>query len=149
MKTAKFFSLLFMMVSLVSFTACSSDDDEDDVVMIDQNGNPRIVGTWTFDTDQVDTWTSKSQKIVEIVTFSENGTGKVTGTMTDDGVPIQLNATFDYTLTWKDNVGTLRVTNLKGITALVEEGIYTLNQSVSGNSLSSTLLKINGIAYKR
>ena len=150
MKRQKFFAMLFMMLAaVVSFSACSSDDDDNNAPTVDKDGNPSIIGTWSFNSDESDSWNSKERKLVENVTFNANGTGTVTGTLTDAGVPVSLNATFDYVLTWKEGTGTLMITNLKGMTGFVNGGTYTLNRYSDGNMLTSTMLRINNVTYKR
>ena len=153
MKKLKFLSMMLMlMVGLVSFTACGDDDDDISVPGFDSNGNPSIVGRWSFDSNKVSGWSAlfPTKTIKETLSFSANGTGTVTGTTTEEGSkPSDLNATFDYILTWKDNVGTLTIDNMKGLTGLLESGTYRLNVSASGDRLSPTVLRLDGIEYKK
>ena len=145
MKVTKFFAMLLMMVgAMVSFTACSSDDDESTT---DSQGNPSIVGTWYYNTDEDDDWESKTVKEVVEITFNKNGTGSLKQTETKDGVSSNLSSTFSYVLTWDKGVGKLIISDVKGSYDDIE-GNYTLNSS-SSNVLTATSLTLKGTKFRK
>ena len=73
MKTNKILSMLAMLVvslTVMFFTSCSSDDDGDKDVQVQE-----VVGTWTCtaSTDKVDGKTITDYMVDESITISENG----------------------------------------------------------------------------
>lgn len=73
MKTNKILSMLAMLVvslTVMFFTSCSSDDDGDKDVQVQE-----VVGTWTCtaSTDKVDGKTITGYMVDESITISENG----------------------------------------------------------------------------
>ena len=146
--------MLMLMVGLFSFSACSSDDDDDDKsAVLDKDGNVSLIGTWTLNSDEETDWPYND--VVEALNFKNNNTGTVTGTVvykdTQSGreVPTALNGTFDYQLTWNNGIGTLRIANIVGRVGFLTEGTYTLSINGSTNRLTTTLLRLNGVNYRR
>ena len=73
MKTNKILSILAMLVvslTVISFTSCSSDDDGDKDVQVQE-----VVGTWTCtaSTDKVDGKTITGYMVDESIIISEDG----------------------------------------------------------------------------
>ena len=73
MKTNKILSILAMLVvslTVISFTSCSSDDDGDKDVQVQE-----VVGTWTCtaSTDKVDGKSLTGYMVGESITISEDG----------------------------------------------------------------------------
>lgn len=153
MKNLKFLSMMLMlMVGLVSFSACS-DDDDDNNAALDKDGNVSILGSWTYSSEDDQTWNSKNT-LIETLTFNNNNTGKVTGTITrvdpasGNSATNSLSGVFDYQLTWNNGVGTLRIANVVGDVGYLEEGTYTLR--IDGtNKLTTTVLSLFGKNYRK
>lgn len=117
MKTNKFWSILVMLVVLVTamvFTSCSSDDDGDGNKDINVE---EVVGTWTCSasTDKVKGKTITGYMVGESITISEDGKFSSTASSIGNG-------------TWVLNGNQISATNTFGDT-------FKATLSVSGNTM--------------
>jgi hypothetical protein len=107
-------TLLFALL-LVSFTACSSDDDE-----IGDANDTALVGTWTITETEGDT------ELSEKVTFNANSSGDIVSTYTFDGT----TETETVSFTWS--------TSGNKLTLVIAGETEIVTYSISGDSLTIT-----------
>ena len=115
MKTNKILSILAMLVvslTVMFFTSCSSDDDGDKDVQVQE-----VVGTWTCtaSTDKVDGKTITGYMVDESITISENGKFSSTASSIGNG-------------TWELNGNKMSAKNTYGDT-------FSATIVVSGNKM--------------
>ena len=147
MKKINYLMMLLYMATISSgFVSCGSDDD-DDSPTTDSNGNPSVVGTWYWSSEDDEDWDEKYSMDVTLV-FNANQTGKVQEVVKYKGTdPTTINGSFEYVISWKDGVGTLIVTNEKGTDLM--EGNYTINSPGGRVILTSKSFKIGEMTFTR
>lgn len=141
--------MLFVATLSIGFTSCSSDDDDSsNTGGYDADGNPVLVGTWYYDSNEDDDWDSKNYSRQETLVFNANGTGTISLTETEKGSPSSTsNGSFNYILTWDNHIGRLIITDQKGQISNIE-GTYSINGSGS-IILTTSTFKIFGRTYQR
>ncbi|MDH5413358.1 MAG: lipocalin family protein [Flavobacteriaceae bacterium] len=107
-------TLLFALL-LVSFTACSSDDDE-----MGDASDTALVGTWTI------TETEGETEFSEKVTFNANSSGDIVSSYTFDGT----TETETVSFTWS--------TSGNKLTLVIAGETEIVTYSISGDSLTIT-----------
>ena len=143
--------MLFVATLSIGFTSCSSDDDEQPTT--DSQGNPSIVGTWYYDSDEDKDYDKNNSGLwreVYTITFNANQTGSVISEITvDKGVaPNVLNGTFEWVLNWDKGVGNLLITNEKGSQFWAHRE-YTINGSASGVMLTTKSFIFGDYTFSR
>lgn len=127
MKTNKILSILAMLVvslTVMSFTSCSSDDDGDKDVQVQE-----VVGTWTCtaSTDKVDGKTITGYMVDESITISENGKFSSTASSIGNG-------------TWELNGNKMSAKNTYGDT-------FSATIVVSGNKMKWSGSSSQGVSF--
>ena len=127
MKTNKILSILAMLVvsvTVVFFTSCSSDDDGDKDVQVQE-----VVGTWTCtaSTDKVDGKTITGYMVDESITISENGKFSSTASSIGNG-------------TWELNGNKMSAKNTYGDT-------FSATIVVSGNKMKWSGSSSQGVSF--
>ena len=107
-------TLLFALL-LVSFTACSSDDDE-----MSDASDTALVGTWTI------TETEGETEFSEKVTFNANSSGDIVSTTTFEGT----TETQTISFTWN--------TSENKLTLVIDAKTEIYTYSISGDKLTIT-----------
>ena len=127
MKTNKILSILAMLVvslTVMFFTSCSSDDDGDKDVQVQE-----VVGTWTCtaSTDKVDGKTITGYMVDESITISENGKFSSTASSIGNG-------------TWELNGNKMSAKNTYGDT-------FSATIVVSGNKMKWSGSSSQGVSF--
>ena len=127
MKTNKILSILAMLVvslTVMFFTSCSSDDDGDKDVQVQE-----VVGTWTCtaSTDKVDGKTITGYMVDESITISENGKFSSTASSIGNG-------------TWKLDGNKMSAKNTYGDT-------FSATIVVSGNKMKWSGSSSQGVSF--
>lgn len=127
MKTNKIWSILAMLVVSVTamfFTSCSSDDDGDKDVQVQE-----VVGTWTCtaSTDKVDGKSITGYMVGESITISEDGKFSSTASSIGNG-------------TWKLNGNKMSAKNTYGDT-------FSATIAVSGNKMKWSGSSSQGVSF--
>ena len=127
MKTNKILSMLAMLVvslTVMFFTSCSSDDDGDKDVQVQE-----VVGTWTCtaSTDKVDGKTITGYMVDESITISENGKFSSTASSIGNG-------------TWELNGNKMSAKNTYGDT-------FSATIVVSGNKMKWNGTSSLGVSF--
>lgn len=127
MKTNKILSMLAMLVvslTVMFFTSCSSDDDGDKDVQVQE-----VVGTWTCtaSTDKVDGKTITGYMVDESITISENGKFSSTASSIGNG-------------TWELNGNKMSAKNTYGDT-------FSATIVVSGNKMKWSGSSSQGVSF--
>ena len=127
MKTNKILSILAMLVvslTVMFFTSCSSDDDGDKDVQVQE-----VVGTWTCtaSTDKVDGKTITGYMVDESITISENGKFSSTASSIGNG-------------TWELNGNKMSAKNTYGDT-------FSATIVVSGNKMKWNGTSSLGVSF--
>ena len=127
MKPNKILSILIMLVVSVTvmfFTSCSSDDDGDKDVQVQE-----VVGTWTCtaSTDKVDGKTITGYMVDESITISENGKFSSTASSIGNG-------------TWELNGNKMSAKNTYGDT-------FSATIVVSGNKMKWSGSSSQGVSF--
>lgn len=127
MKINKILSILAMLVvslTVMSFTSCSSDDDGDKDVQVQE-----VVGTWTCtaSTDKVDGKTITGYMVDESITISENGKFSSTASSIGNG-------------TWELNGNKMSAKNTYGDT-------FSATIVVSGNKMKWNGTSSLGVSF--
>lgn len=127
MKTNKIWSILAMLVVSVTamfFTSCSSDDDGDKDVQVQE-----VVGTWTCtaSTDKVDGKSITGYMVGESITISEDGKFSSTASSIGNG-------------TWELNGNKMSAKNTYGDT-------FSATIAVSGNKMKWSGSSSQGVSF--
>lgn len=127
MKTNKIWSILAMLVVSVTamfFTSCSSDDDGDKDVQVQE-----VVGTWTCtaSTDKVDGKSITSYMVGESITISEDGKFSSTASSIGNGI-------------WELNGNKMSAKNTYGDT-------FSATIAVSGNKMKWSGSSSQGVSF--
>ena len=127
MKTNKILSILAMLVvslTVISFTSCSSDDDGDKDVQVQE-----VVGTWTCtaSTDKVDGKTITGYMVDESIIISEDGKFSSTASSIGNG-------------TWELNGNKMSAKNTYGDT-------FSATIVVSGNKMKWSGSSSQGVSF--
>ena len=127
MKTNKILSILAMLVvslTVMSFTSCSSDDDGDKDVQVQE-----VVGTWTCtaSTDKVDGKPITGYMVGESITISEDGKFSSTASSIGNG-------------TWELNGNKMSAKNTYGDT-------FSATIVVSGNKMKWSGSSSQGVSF--
>lgn len=127
MKTNKIWSILAMLVVSVTamfFTSCSSDDDGDKDVQVQE-----VVGTWTCtaSTDKVDGKSITGYMVGESITISEDGKFSSTASSIGNGI-------------WELNGNKMSAKNTYGDT-------FSATIAVSGNKMKWSGSSSQGVSF--
>lgn len=127
MKTNKIWSILAMLVVSVTamfFTSCSSDDDGDKDVQVQE-----VIGTWTCtaSTDKVDGKSITGYMVGESITISEDGKFSSTASSIGNGI-------------WELNGNKMSAKNTYGDT-------FSATIAVSGNKMKWSGSSSQGVSF--